>query len=171
MSLQTVEEREDEMEESVMKEREEDNGQFEVDDEYNGDDFDSDLEEEKGKEIDRDQKNSIDLLRQSHSKFVIDGLNVEEKDIFAGIIEESLEANMIFDIQDSYLDLIRMKSFIQMCICKHRYRKTRSKVIKIQSLIRMFIEQQRYLKMKAQKEKVFSTEVPSVENRISLTEK
>lgn len=98
MSLQTVEEREDEMEESIMQEREEDNGQFEVEDEYNVDDFDSDLEEEKGKEIDREQKNSIDLLRQSHSKFVIDGLNAEEKDIFSGIIEESLEANIIFDI-------------------------------------------------------------------------
>lgn len=49
MTLQTVEEREDEMEESIMKEREEDRGQFEIydeqDKEYKEDGFDSDWEE------------------------------------------------------------------------------------------------------------------------------
>jgi hypothetical protein len=79
----------------------------------------------------------MDLLRQSHSKFVIDGINAEEKDIFMSIIEESIEANIIFDIQDSYLDLIRAKSFIQMCIQKNRFKKTIKSIIKIQSFVKM----------------------------------
>ena len=39
------------------------------------------------------------------------------------IISETLETVIIFNLQDSYLDLVRIKSFLLMCIYRNRYLK------------------------------------------------
>ena len=51
-----------------------------------------------------------------------------------------IETSLIFDLQDAYLNFIRLKSFLKMAIFRLRYKKIKRGMVKIQRSYRGYLK-------------------------------